>query len=131
MLQRAEQPVALTGVEASRTFFAPSLVGRTTGGLLVAHLDGEARCIHLASYDGDAQSDGLPVRAIINDAVRFASAGVVLARNHPCGDAQPSPSDKEATRALAVAAEAIDLTLVDHLVFGVSDCSSFRRLGLL
>lgn len=131
MLQRAEQPVALTGVEASRAFFAPSLEGRTAERLLVAHLDEEPRCIHLASYDEDAQWDGFPVRAIINDAIRLDSAGVVLARNHPGADAQPSSSEKAATRALAAAAEAIDLTLLDHLVFGGSDCSSFRRLGLL
>jgi DNA repair protein RadC len=32
---------------------------------------------------------------------------------------------------LATAAEAIDCTLVDHLVFGGSECTSLRRLGYL
>jgi DNA repair protein RadC len=131
MLQRAETPVALTGVEASRAFFAPQFAGRTTESLWVAHLDDEARCIHLACYPGSEERVDIPVRAIIGDAIRLDSAGVVLAHNHPGGDPKPSRSDRAATRALALAAEAIDLAVLDHLIFAGSDCSSFRRMGLL
>lgn len=131
MLQRAESPVALTGVEASRLFFAPCFAQSDGESLWVAHLDDEARCIHLASYDGDLDSVDIPVRAILGDAIRFDSAGIILAHNHPSGQASPSRSDKVATRALAIAAEAIDLALLDHLVFAGTDCTSFRRMGLL
>lgn len=131
MLQRAETPVALTGVEASRSFFAPCFAFADTERLWVAHVDDEARCIHLASYDGGVDAVDIPVRSIIGDAIRFDSKGIVLAHNHPSGQATPSRSDKVATRALAIAAEAIDLTLLDHLVFAGQDCASFRRLGLL
>lgn len=131
MLQRAEYPVALNGVEASRSFFAPCFAAATTERLWVAHVDDQARCIHLASYDGEADAVDIPVRAIIGDAIRFDSRGIVLAHNHPSGQATPSRSDKVATRALAIAAEAIDLTLLDHLVFAGQDCASFRRMGLL
>lgn len=132
MLQRAELPVALTGVEASRAFFAPCFAAATDQERLwVAHLDDEARCIHLASYDGEADAVDIPVRSIVSDAIRLESAGIVLAHNHPSGQCTPSRSDKVATRALAIAAEAIDLQLVDHLVFAGEDCASFRRMGLL
>jgi DNA repair protein RadC len=131
MLQRAEYPVALTGVEASRSFFTPCFADTTSESLWVAHLDDQARCIHLASYAGSEEAVDIPVRAIIGDAIRFESVGIVLAHNHPSGEVTPSRSDKVATRALALAAEAIDLTVVDHLVFADSDCASFRRLGLL
>lgn len=98
---------------------------------MVAHLDRESRCIHLASYPGDAQRADMPVRAIIGDAIRLDSVGLILAHNHPSGDPSPSRMDKVATRSLAIAAEAIDLTVLDHLVFGGEEVSSFRRLGLL
>jgi len=58
-------------------------------------------------------------------------SGIVLAHNHPSGDAQPSDSDRIATRRLAAAAEALDCTVLDHLVFAGSDCTSLRRLGYL
>jgi DNA repair protein RadC len=131
MLQRAEHPVALTGVEASRAFFAPCFTASPNECLWVAHVDREARCVHLASYEGGEDEIELPVRRIIGDAIRLDSAGIVLAHNHPSGDPSPSRADKIATRALAIAAEAIDLTLVDHLVFAGTDCTSFRRMGLL
>jgi DNA repair protein RadC len=73
----------------------------------------------------------MPVREIIVDAARLGSAGVILAHNHPSGDAQPSSADCVATRKLARAAEALDVTILDHLVFAGHDCSSMRRLGLL
>ena len=63
MLQRAESPVALTGVEASRSFFAPCFAQSTGESLWVAHLDAKARCIHLASYDGDVDSVDIPAHA--------------------------------------------------------------------
>lgn len=132
MLQRAETPVALTGVEASRAFFAPCFAYTSaTERLWVAHVDNDARCIHLTSYEGGEDAVEIPVRAIIGDAIRLDSAGVLLAHNHPSGLSTPSRSDKVATRALAIAAEAIDLAILDHLVFAGTDCTSFRRLGLL
>jgi DNA repair protein RadC len=72
------------------------------------------------------------VRKIIADAARFGSAGVLLAHNHPSGDPTPSAADCCATRTLARAAEAIDLTVVDHLIFAQRrQCQSLRRMGLL
>ncbi len=131
MLQRAETSPLLTGVDASRAFLAPCFADATGEQLWVAHVDDQARCIHLARYGEGVESVDLPMRAIIGDAIRLDSAGIVLAHNHPSGDCRPSRSDKVATRSLALAAEAIHLTILDHLVFAGEDCASFRRLGLL
>lgn len=131
MLQRAETPVALLGVEATRSFFAPCFAHAICEQLWVAHVDSEARCIHLAKYGEGIDVVDLPMRAIIGDAIRFESAGILLAHNHLSGDPTPSRADKMATRSLALAGEAIDLTIVDHLVFAGGACSDFRRLGLI
>ena len=132
--QRAESPARLNGHDAARRFFAQCFSEAGTGGrerLWVAHLDDQARCMELSSHDGAAGDVPLPVRDIIRDAARLGSAGVMLAHNHPSGDARPSEADCRATRRLALAAEAIDLAVVDHLVFAGTNCSSFRRMGLL
>ena len=101
--------------------------------LWVAHVDERARCIHLGRYaEGHEGAVDLPVRKIIADAARLGSAGILLAHNHPSGDPAPSAADCRATRTLARAAEAIDLTLVDHLIFAKRNrCQSLRRMGLL
>ena len=131
--QRAETPALLNGDQAARRFFSSCfrLEDAACERLWVAHVDHAARCIHLECYDGEAESVGMPVRAIIIDAARYGSAGLVLAHNHPSGDARPSKSDCAATRKLARAAEALDVAVLDHLVFAGGDCSSMRRDGLL
>ena len=135
-VQRAESPAILAGHDAARDFFSACFMGpsaATTEMLWVAHVDDHARCIHLGRYaEGDEGAVDLPVRKIIADAARFGSAGVVLAHNHPSGDATPSHADCHATRTLARAAEAIDLAVVDHLIFGRRrQGQSLRRMGLL
>jgi len=130
--QRAE-PLKLEGFAAARAFFA-SCFGESDPAcevLWVAHLDRAANCLHLASKVGDECTSSLPVRTIIADALRRGSSGLLLAHNHPSGDPRPSLSDCLATRHLACAARAIDCRLIDHLIFGGSECTSFRSLGLL
>jgi DNA repair protein RadC len=131
--QRAESPALLNGHEAARRFFASCFKteDRSREQLLVAHVDSAARCIHVEQYDGEFASVGMPVRQIVADAAKFGSAGVVLAHNHPSGDSKPSDADYRATRKLARAGEAIDLAILDHLIFAGRDCSSMRRMGLL
>ena len=131
--QRAESPALINGHKAARRFFESCF--RTSAGarerLWVAHVDDEARCLHVECYDGEPESVGMPVRDIIVDAARLGSSAVVLAHNHPSGDPTPSAADCSATRKLARAAEALDLSVLDHLIFAGGDWSSMRRMGLL
>ena len=43
-------------------------------------------------------------------------AGIVVAHNHPSGDATPSYQDVDVTRRLRRACEVVGITLVDHVV---------------
>jgi len=132
--QRAESPDALlNGLEAARRFFASSFNydDYPHEQLLVAHVDSATRCIHVERYAGGPASVALPVREIVADALRLGSAGVVIAHNHPSGDARPSDADYRATRKLARAGETINLVVLDHLIFTDRACSSMRRMGLL
>ena len=131
--QRAELPLKLNGLAAAHAFFAGCIADSDPSreSLWVAHVDDEARCLHVSRHQGSDTSTEFPIRTIIADAALHRSAGIVLAHNHPGGDPRPSDSDLRATRRLAVAAEALDCTLLDHLVFGGNECTSLRRLGFL
>ena len=131
--QRAELPLTIDGLEAARAFFSGCIGDGDPEreSLWVAHVDEQARCLHLSRHDGDETGADFPLRAIIADAVEHGSAGLVLAHNHPSGDPTPSAADCRSTRRLATAAEALDCTVVDHLVFAGEECASFRRMGLL
>ena len=58
-------------------------------------------------------------------------AGVILVHNHPSGDPKPSREDIEMTKEVRKAAEALGITIHDHLVIGRKGHTSFRSLGLL
>ena len=132
-IQRAEPPLKLDGLESARSFFEGCLADSDPSreSLWVAHVDNEARCLHLSLHHGDETGMDFPYRTIIADAVQHGSAGILLAHNHPSGDPRPSDADCRVTRRLASAAEALDCAIVDHLVFAGSRCTSFRRIGLL
>lgn len=131
--QRAEPPLKLDGLATARSFFASCMADSDAAreSLWVAHVDDQARCLHLSRHDGDESGAGFPLREIIADAAIHGSAGILLAHNHPSGDPTPSNSDCRATRRLATAAEALDCAILDPLVFAGGECTSFRRLGLL
>lgn len=131
--QRAELPLKLDGLAAARDYFAGCIADGDPNreSLWVAHVDDEARCLHVSRFEGDEGGSHFPIRTIISDAALHGSAGIVLAHNHPSGNPRPSESDLRATKRLALAAEAIDVAVLDHLVFGGTDCTSIRQLGYL
>jgi DNA repair protein RadC len=131
--QRAELPLKLDGLEAARRFFAGCFAefDPRRESLWVAHVDDQARCLHVSCHGGDESGVGFPLKEIISDAAVHRSAGLVLAHNHPSGDSTPSDSDCRVTRRLASAAEALDCTVLDHLVFADGQCTSLRALGYL
>lgn len=132
-VQRAEIPATLAGHDAARRFFESCFLdsGATPRRLWVAHLDERARCIELDRHSGDMGAGDVPLDEILADAARLGSAGVILAHQDRAGDG-PRPEERAATRALVAAGEAIEMTLVDHLVFAPSgECRSYRRMGLL
>ncbi len=132
-IQRPELPLKLDGLEAARSFFAGCFADSDPSreSLWVAHVDDQARCLHLTRHQGETCGAAFPLRSIIADAAVHGSAGLVLAHNHPSGDTRPSAADCRATRRLASAAEALDCAIIDHLVFAGGECTSLRRLGLL
>jgi DNA repair protein RadC len=131
--QRAESPLRIVGLEQARRFFTGCLAeaGPATEHLWVAHVDEDARCIHMTRHDGSADGAEFPIREIVADAARHGTKGLILAHNHPSGDPSPSATDKRITRRLALVGEAMDVAILDHLVLAGNQCSSMRQMGLL
>jgi DNA repair protein RadC len=124
-------PIVRTARDAAE-LVRPMFVELRAEKLAVLHLDDDRRLLGLAEGEMEAEAEiSLPVRSIVVDALRFGSAGLVLAHNHPSGDESPSAADVETTRRLAVVLAELGIALHDHLVFGGGRTSSFRALGLL
>jgi DNA repair protein RadC len=70
------------------------------------------------------------VAEIFREAITRNCPAIILAHNHPSGDALPSPEDVQLTRTLSSAGRLLDIHLVDHLIIGQNGWSSLRDLGL-
>ena len=60
-------------------------------------------------------------RELFRQAIQWGATCVIIAHNHPSGDATPSDDDIELTRQLAKAAELIGMPLDDHVVVGAEN----------
>ena len=75
-------------------------------------------------------------REVFRDAIRTATAAVVLAHNHPSGDPTPSAEDIRITRQLVDAGRIVDIKVLDHIILGRKggegpDFLSMREQGLM
>jgi DNA repair protein RadC len=77
--------------------------------------------------------DHVPVypREVMKRALELNASALILVHNHPSGDPTPSQADIAMTAQIKVAADALGLTLHDHIVIGRSREQSFRATGLL
>ncbi|MEP2029802.1 MAG: DNA repair protein RadC [Paracoccaceae bacterium] len=77
--------------------------------------------------------DHVPVypREVAKRALELNASALIMVHNHPSGDPTPSDSDITMTTQIAVALEALDLVLHDHLIIGKSRELSFKTEGLI
>ncbi len=71
------------------------------------------------------------LRRVIEAALRRGAFAIVLAHNHPNGSVSPTDQDKVLTRAIVLAAETVNVRVVDHLIVSAQETFSFRKAGLL
>ena len=70
-------------------------------------------------------------RKIFGRALNLDARRIVLAHNHPSGDANPSQSDIAQTRTLCLKARDLGIVIEDHLIVGVRKVVSMKARGLI
>ena len=70
-------------------------------------------------------------REVVKRALELNAAAFILVYNHPPGDPSPSDADIVMTQQIKRAAEALGLTVPDHLIIGKSAELSFLASHLL
>ena len=75
----------------------------------------------------------LSVRKLVEAAIQEHATNLIIAHNHPAGQAIPSVEDREHTLQLATALRAVELQLTDHIIvageeyLSMSECGYFER----
>lgn len=70
-------------------------------------------------------------REVFSDAIVDRAATVIVAHNHPSGEARPSQKDTILTQQLAAAGQLVGIPLRDHVILTKTDHYSFRQHHLL
>jgi len=77
--------------------------------------------------------DGASVypREVVRACLRHHASAVILAHNHPSGNAEPSAADRDITRVLINALALMEIRVLDHLVVGHGEPVSMAARGML
>lgn len=70
-------------------------------------------------------------RELVRQVYQTNAAAVILAHNHPSGLAEPSAADKRITKDIQSILSAIDVRVLDHIIIGEGQMTSFASRGLL
>ena len=123
------------------TLSAPELVAATTK-MICDGIDNEVFLVFLLScankiigYSQTAQGgvDNCPVdkREVFRAAVLNGAAAIIVAHNHPSGNAEPSQEDLVLTRELSKAGELLGISVLDHVIVAGVEHISFNARGLM
>ena len=131
MVNRVGQAMVLTSTEMCGDYLLPHFVGRRNETVFLLCLDAKCKVLGCKEVgEGSVNSASVPIRRIVEMALGMNATSVVLAHNHPSGLALPSGEDVQTTRRLAVALDAVDITLADHIIVAEDDYVSMAQSGL-
>jgi DNA repair protein RadC len=126
----ARDPAAVAAVLAP--YFAAVQADQEEFVILV--LNAKLRIVQLIPlFRGGMTSAPVDTKVVLRAVLVAGGAGFVAAHNHPTGDPQPSPEDHHLTKLLSLAAEAVGLHCVDHVIVpdGRPGFFSFAHAGQL
>jgi len=81
-------------------------------------------------YQGTVNSSVARAAEVFRPAVSRNCPGIIVVHNHPSGDPTPSAEDIRMTERLRRAGEALEIELLDHIIFGHQRYVSLKERGL-
>ena len=80
-------------------------------------------------FMGTVNSSVVHPREIFKEAVKYPTARIIIAHNHPSGDTTPSKADLNFTRRMIECCDLMGIELLDHLIIGKDEYMSLREDG--
>jgi DNA repair protein RadC len=99
---------------------------------LVIYLNGRNQILKMEElFEGTLSTSAVYPREVVKQALVNDAAALVFVHNHPSGNPNPSQDDLTITKKLKEAAQAIDVSVHDHLIIAGNDVYSFADHGLI
>ncbi len=116
----------------TREYLAQRFVGMEHEVFCALWLDNRNRVIAFDPlFRGTIDGASVHPREVVKRALELNAAAVCLAHNHPSGVAEPSNADEMITRRLRDALNLVDVRVLDHIVCGGTETTSFAERGLI
>lgn len=118
--------------QAVRDFLRLHLGLEKTELFAVLYLDAQHRAIAFEiPFHGTLSHASVYPREIARAALVHHAAAVILAHNHPSGEASPSRADEVLTQTLVGALDLIGVRVLDHFIVTGRECASMAQMGLV
>lgn len=133
--RRGEQALKISKIGSSRDAF--ELLHPTMGELeheefWILYLNNANKVLHMAQLSkGGITGTLVDVRLVMKQALELGAVALILAHNHPSGNLRASKADQEITQKLQLAAGALDIKVLDHLIIVQKDYLSFADEKIL
>ena len=113
-------------------FFKRMVDGATRELFFCVYLTGSNRvlCFEQVAV-GTSMNAVIDCKAIVRTALLVGAESVILVHNHPSGECIPSSADKEVTARVKLVCKPFDINVLDHLVIGEGQFTSFKQTGVL
>lgn len=96
----------------------------------VLYLDNQHRLLKSEPlFYGTIDASPVYPRVVVQQALKYNAAALILAHNHPSGVAEPSRADRSITSRIQQALQLVDIRVLDHLVVGDGEVVSFAERG--
>lgn len=122
----------LSGRGKARTFMRSQVYGYGVEVVVIAALDARDNLIRLERMQkGSGISVPLPIRDVVDFALRTNACSILIGHNHPSGDINPSQNDINLTVEISKMLKNIKVELQDHFIFSENKYYSFEENGYL
>jgi len=126
------QPIVSSGSAVEFLTNALSWDARAQEHFAVLALDAKNKPLGIDHLSiGSSMGATVDPRLIFQGALLMGSVSLILAHNHPSGDARPSPEDIEITQRIVTGGKHLGILVLDHIILGRGAFFSFLDSGLL
>jgi DNA repair protein RadC len=115
-----------------KDFLRLSFAGQEYESFVVLFIDVKNRVLEVKElFRGTLTHTSVYPREVLKEGLALNASGVIVAHNHPSGEAEPSDADKLLTRSLTSALALVDIRVLDHIVVAGLQSYSFAEHGLI
>lgn len=130
--QKSEKSYIIRSPEDSADFLMKDLRYKKQEHLVALFLDTKNKVIHKKTvFIGSLNSSIVHPREIFKNAMKYSSASIIIAHNHPSGDPMPSKEDIQVTKRLVEVGRIVGIELLDHIIIGDGNFVSLKEKGYI